>query len=121
MSEASPSIGEMWPSMSRVKCHSEFEPSPQEALLQSEILFLEGFFLHGRREKGRSALHLGSKMDMVRSSGQSRPVIASLSLRHMALHCQRVPPIFVDLLSHEECLSLKEYDPYHVDSSASAP
>jgi hypothetical protein len=51
MPEAFPSIDEMWPSMSQVKCHSEFEPPPQEAILQSEILFLGTFFLHNRREK----------------------------------------------------------------------
>jgi hypothetical protein len=45
MPEASPSIGEMWPLMSRVECHSEFESPPQEDLLQFEVLFLRTFFL----------------------------------------------------------------------------
>jgi hypothetical protein len=51
MPEVFPSIGEMWPSVSRVECHSEFESPRQEAFLQSEILCLGVFVLHGRREK----------------------------------------------------------------------
>jgi hypothetical protein len=71
MPEAFPSIGEMWQSKSGVEYHPEFELPPQEALLQSEILFLGAFFLHGRRAKGRSARSPGSELDMVRSSGRS--------------------------------------------------
>jgi hypothetical protein len=51
MPEASPSIGEMSPSMFRVESFSEFEPLSQEALLQSEIMFRGAFFLHGQRDK----------------------------------------------------------------------
>jgi hypothetical protein len=84
MSEGSPSIGEMWPSMCRVECHSEFEPLSQEDLLQSEILFLGAFVLHGRREKRRSVLDPGSMVDLVCSSGRSHPDIVS-TLSHMSL------------------------------------
>jgi hypothetical protein len=45
----------MWPWKSRVECHSEFEPPPQETILQSKILFLGAFFLHGRSEKSLGA------------------------------------------------------------------
>jgi hypothetical protein len=60
-------------------------------------------------------------MDVVRFSGRSRPDIVSLSLRHVAWHCQRVPSIFVNLLPCEECLSLEEYDQYKIDPSTSFP
>jgi hypothetical protein len=95
--------------MSRVECWSEFEPLPQEALLLSEILFLEAFFLNVRSAKTRWALGPGSKMNVTGSSGHSRPEIVSLFLRRMAWCCQRGPPIFVDLLRREERLSLEEY------------
>jgi hypothetical protein len=49
--EASPSIGETYPTMSQVEWDSKFEPPPQGALLQSEILFLGAFFLNGGREQ----------------------------------------------------------------------
>jgi hypothetical protein len=51
MPETSLSIGEIWPLMSRVECHSEFGPLPQEARVQSVIMFLGAFFWHDRREK----------------------------------------------------------------------
>jgi hypothetical protein len=53
MLKASPSIGEMWPSMSRVECHSENELPPEEASLQSEILFFGAFFLYDRKKVAR--------------------------------------------------------------------
>jgi hypothetical protein len=95
--------------MPRVECHSEFEPSPQEALLQSEILFPGAYYSHDRRDKTHSALDSGTRAYAVRCSGRSRPDIVSLSLQRVASHCQRVPPIFVDLLRREEDLSFEEY------------
>jgi hypothetical protein len=77
----------MWPSMSRVEWHSEFEPRPQEVLLQSEIMFLEVFFLTRPKRKRRSVLGPGSLVDLVRSSGCSRPDIVSLPLRCVAWRC----------------------------------
>jgi hypothetical protein len=45
------------------------------------------------RRKSGSALGPVSKADVVHSSGCSRPDIVSLTLRRVAWHCQRVPPI----------------------------
>jgi hypothetical protein len=50
MPEVSPTIGEMWPSMSRVEYHSEFEPVAQEVLLQFEILSRGAVILHDQKE-----------------------------------------------------------------------
>jgi hypothetical protein len=72
-------------------------------------------------EKKSLGARSGNKVDVVRSSGHSRLDIISLSLRRVAWHCQRVPPIFVDFLRREECLSLQEYDQYNIDSSTFAP
>jgi hypothetical protein len=121
ISEASPSIGEIWPSLSRVECHSEFEPAPDEALLKSEILFLETLFVHCPREKRRSALDPRSKVNKVGASDSSPPDTVSLSLQHVAWHCQRVPLIAVDLLRREDCPSLEEYEQYDIDCFTSVP
>jgi hypothetical protein len=119
MPEVFRSIGKMWPSMSRVECRSEFEL--QDAFLQSEILFLGAFLLHGRREKRRSAPDPGTKADVMPPSRRSRPDIVSFSFRRGAWHCQPVPPIIVDLLRREERLFLEEHDQCNIDSFTSAP
>jgi hypothetical protein len=51
-----------------------------------------------------------SKVDVMHSSDGSCPDIVSLSLRRVAWHSQRVPPIFVDFLRREKLLSLGEND-----------
>jgi hypothetical protein len=106
--------------MSRVEFHSQFEPPPQETLLQSEILFRLHSF-SWQKSESRSALGLGSKVDVVHPSGGSRLEIVSLALRHLAWRCQHIPPIFVDLLRRKEHLSLEESDECNIHSSTFAP
>jgi hypothetical protein len=49
----------------------------------------------------------GSKVDVVRSSGSSRPDIVLLSLRRVDWHFQHIPALFVGLLRREERLLCK--------------